>query len=564
MEAPPLPLTRQQQQSLISGYPSTPALLARTSGASSGHDTSSAAAKDRGLSAPPILLSRTAGLGVLSSASLRKDAVQERVYDGPRPPRRSELVSSSTRPLMPATTKPTHSTSDTSLDASVKSASDLLPADLCKPEAAGGSWSGTHSSSAQPLNRTSISSKPEAAGGSWSGTHSSAQPLNRTSFSSLSEDPIVGSGGSGGPFHGPPMALGLVSGAKPQWADVIERKHEEYISLFTSLPSSFLSERWQDGDTQWSPLALAIERGDNKTVLWLLGHGAQPNRSFSMFSSLWTPLGLALKVKKLDLVQALLDCKADPSQVFAGAWTALGYAVAECHDAAVRLLLACGADANETFGALSGGASRWTALGYSILVDSPSIALLLLEAGADAKQLFMMDWLSRSPLDYALEKKRDNSFVAMLIIRGGASSAKVESLDLSNQSLDALPLSLLQCRALRTLKACGVCVCVCVCVWFERLMFVRVKLAGNPLGTLPPNIRTASWPAIREYMQEVESSGGKMPWTKSKVRCFSRVFLAFLLTCLSFACSLLAYCCALPSKKRSWCWGKRDQARHTS
>ncbi len=117
---------------------------------------------------------------------------------------------------------------------------------------------------------------------------------------------------------------------------------------------------------------------------------------------------------------------------------------------------------------------------------------MLLDHGADPTERVRDSSGVTDPLQFAAKIKCEVK-VLELLIEHGAHVAHLQSLDLSNQKLEALPRWLLQLPDLK-----------------------KLTLAGNPLSTVPMSLRSERVAVLLDYLRDIEMTG-KVPWVKSKV-----------------------------------------------
>jgi hypothetical protein len=95
----------------------------------------------------------------------------------------------------------------------------------------------------------------------------------------------------------------------------------------------------------------------------------------------------------------------------------------------------------------------------------------------------------------------DHADVLAVLSLRGAVSTDLKALDFTNiADLEALPLSLLECRGLRS-----------------------IKFREDQLSTIPASVKAGGWPAIKVYLRGIKDSG-KVPWVKSKASSVYTVF----------------------------------------
>lgn len=137
----------------------------------------------------------------------------------------------------------------------------------------------------------------------------------------------------------------------------------EAESLFKRDPSVFTKTNEQG----YSPLILAVYRGNNAVARYIAGHGAEIDGGSGMGTAL-----MAATVKgNRDMVQFLLEQKADPNLADANGNTALIYAAMFKNAELVKMLLAHKADKTKKDG------KGKTAFEYAVFSgDQATIALL--------------------------------------------------------------------------------------------------------------------------------------------------------------------------------------------
>ncbi|KAK5999142.1 Ankyrin repeat domain-containing protein 50 [Cladobotryum mycophilum] len=159
------------------------------------------------------------------------------------------------------------------------------------------------------------------------------------------------------------------------------------------------------GDDGWTPLGLAINKGNTEIVKLLLDHNVDIVRP--MIGG-WTPINVAASRGHFDIFKLLLDRKADINIRSLSGWSPLTSASAGGYVEIVKLLLDKGADiaVKSNLG--------WTCLHSAANAGHAKVVEVLLDHGADTTVAANDGW---TPLTLAADKNRHET-VQLLAERG--------------------------------------------------------------------------------------------------------------------------------------------------
>lgn len=139
----------------------------------------------------------------------------------------------------------------------------------------------------------------------------------------------------------PPIVYAAMPNVSPGVVEALTRGRPTSLVAALMVRRFNLAEELLGGPSAISALPLLAKRGDALAVKWLLDHGIDPNRRWSHWGAMVTPLHLAALQGHASVVTLLLDAGADPTirdSLHDG--DAIGWAEHGGHEAIVRLVRA--------------------------------------------------------------------------------------------------------------------------------------------------------------------------------------------------------------------------------